>query len=47
MLISEPDGKLAKEIWNLPEDKMFRGFIASLLPAIEFSKEYWIPRIFE
>ena len=34
VLISAPDGKLAKEIWNLPEQKMLRNIVATAFPYI-------------
>lgn len=45
LMISEPDGKLAKEIWNLPENKTLQNFISAVLPTIEFSEKIYIPRV--
>ena len=47
LLISDPDGGLAKEIWNLPEHKMLKSIGATSFPSIEYSKEIYIPRIFQ
>lgn len=33
-MISEPDGKLAKDIWNLTEQKTLKNFISAVLPTI-------------
>lgn len=46
MLFSDPNQELAKQIWNLPEQKLFRNLIATVLPSIAMSEEFWIPRIF-
>jgi hypothetical protein len=36
-MIAEPNDKLAKEIWNLPESESFKEFIEMSLPSIEYS----------
>ena len=45
VMISDPNEKLAKEIWNLPERKEFKAFIEMSLPSIEFSLQLFIPRV--
>ena len=46
VLFSAPDKTLAKQIWNLPEQAVFRNLIATVLPSIAYSEEFWIPRLF-
>ena len=46
VLFSAPDKALAKQIWNLPEQAVFRNLISTVLPSIAYSEELWIPRLF-
>ena len=46
VLISDPNSELAKQIWNLPEQKLFRNLISTVLPSIAMSEEIWITRLF-
>lgn len=46
-MISEAKDDLAKEIWNLPENRKFREFIALCLPSIAYSVIYYLPRTYK
>lgn len=38
ILFSAPDKQLAKQIWNLPEQALFRNLISTVLPSIAYSE---------
>lgn len=38
LLISDPNSQLAKQIWNLPDEPMFRSLIIGILPSIAYSE---------
>ena len=46
LMISEGDNQLAKEIWNLPDQKVIKKFISATMPDIKFSKKHFISRIY-
>jgi acetyltransferase-like isoleucine patch superfamily enzyme len=46
-MISEAKDDLAKEIWNLPENRKFREFIAICLPSIAYSNMFYLPRLYK
>ena len=45
LMISDPNEKLAKHIWNLPEKKELKNLIELTLPSIAFSKQYFMPKL--
>jgi hypothetical protein len=47
IMFSEGKDDLAKEIWNLPENKKFREFIQLCLPSIAYSAMFYLPRVYK
>ena len=46
-MISDGNDKLAKKVWNLPDNKFMKKFVGLSLPSIKYSEAVFIPRSYE
>jgi hypothetical protein len=44
-MTSSANVQLMKEVWNLPEHKIFRDIAEFILPSIEHSERLFVPRV--